>query len=255
MHRLGDAEVAARELTRSEPSHIRAVIHRHVDQTDAKLRDQGGGWIWVANLVRDVRYGVRMLRKRPGFTTVAVLSLVIGIGANTAIFSLVDTIILRELPYDLPEELVNVYTDTPRDEFWSLSYPDFEDLRDGTAEVFSKIAAVTFAPAPIDGARSAEVALSEVVTGEYFSMLGIEALLGRTIWPEDDVAPGAHPVVMLSYGYWQSAFGQAHLPTSPNQAPQASAKKPRAPDSLGGPGVGARDLDVRKPASGAPAPC
>ena len=206
-HRLGDAEVAARELTRSEPSHLRAVLHRRVERTDARLRDYGGRWIWVADLLRDVRYGVRMLRKRPGFTAVAVLSLAIGIGANTAIFSVINALILRDLPYEQPEELVDLHIQLPDRLLPVLSYPDVEDLRDGTAEVFTGVLASQSTLASVGSGTSEATVYGEAITGNYFSVLGIDAMLGRAIGPDDDRTPGAHPVVMLSHSYWQSAFG------------------------------------------------
>ena len=161
----------------------------------------------LETVAKDVRYGVRMLRRRPGFTVVAVLSLAIGIGANTAIFSVVNTILLRGPQIDRPEELVNVYLDAPQNGVGWLSHLDVEDLRDGTGKVFSRIGASATAPVVVDSAERVDLAMAEVVTGDFFALLGIEALLGRTIGPLDDIAPGAHPVVMLGYGYWQSRFG------------------------------------------------
>ena len=163
----------------------------------------------AADLGRDVRDGVRSLARRPAFTVVAMLSLAVGIGANTAIFSLVNAVILRDTPIERPEEVVNVYLHQASFAFGTLSYPDFEDLRDGTTEVFSDIAASQFVPAQVDRAEGGgvELALAETVTGSYFPMLGIEAALGRTLLPSDDVSRGGHPVAMLDYRYWQGAFG------------------------------------------------
>ena len=158
---------------------------------------------------RDIRDGLRALTRRPGFTVVAVLSLALGIGANTAIFSLVNAVLLREIPLRQPEELVNLYMHSPSFQYGTLSYPDYEDVRDGTTEVFSQIGATQFAPVQIDGdSGGVNLVFAEAVTGSYFPTIGIDAFLGRTILPEDDVSPGAHPVVMLSHGYWQRAFGE-----------------------------------------------
>ena len=156
---------------------------------------------------RDIRDGLRALTRRPGFTVIAVLSLALGIGANTAIFSLVNAVLLREIPLRQPEELVNLYMHSPDFRFGTLSYPDYEDVRDGTTEVFSQIGAIQLAPVQIDGDSGVNVVFAEVVTGSYFPTIGVDAFLGRTILPEDDVSPGAHPVIMLSHGYWQRAFG------------------------------------------------
>ena len=161
------------------------------------------------DLGRDVRDGVRSLARRPAFTAVAVLSLALGIGANTAIFSLVNAVILPGSPVERPEEVVNLYLHQTSFEFSTLSYPDFEDVRDGTAEVFSDIAASQFVPVPVDGAEGVGgvgIVPAEAVTGGYFPMLGIEAVVGRTLLPSDDVSRGGHPVVMLDYRYWRNAF-------------------------------------------------
>ena len=163
----------------------------------------------IDGLGRDVRDGVRSLARRPAFTAVAVLSLALGIGANTAIFSLVNAIILRDSPIERPEEVVNLYLHQASFAYSTFSYPDFEDVRDGTVEVFSDIGAAQFVPAQVDRAQGAGVGIlpAEAVTGNYFPMLGIEAALGRTLLPSDDVSQGGHPVVMLDHRYWQSAFG------------------------------------------------
>ena len=153
---------------------------------------------------RDIRDSIRSLGRRPGFTAVAVLSLGVGIGANTAIFSLVNAIILRDTPIERPEELVNIYLDQAAFQYSSLSYPDFEDLRDGTNDVFSGIAAAQFVPVQVDsetGSGGVRVELAEAVTGSYFSLLGIEAELGRMLLQSDDISPGGHPVIVLDHGY------------------------------------------------------
>ena len=179
-----------------------------VEAHKAAVRDGRGGWAWLAGLQRDVRDGIRSLAKRPAFTAVAILSLALGIGANTAIFSLVNAVILRDSPIERPEEVVNLYLHQASFEFGTLSYPDFEDVRDGTTEVFSDIAASQFVPVTIDRAEVGGVGIvpAEAVTGSYFPLLGIEAAVGRTLLPSDDVSRGGHPVVMLDYRYWQSAF-------------------------------------------------
>ncbi len=177
-----------------------------VESIKAQCRD-----VWRLVLLdalwHDLRYGVRMLRKRPGFTLVAVLSLAIGIGANTAIFSLVNALILRDPPYERPEELVDLHIQLPDRLMPVLSYPDFEDLRDGTTEVFSGVVATQLTSVKVGSGEGGANVYGEAVTGNYFSVLGIDAMLGRAIGPDDDRAPGAHPVVMLSHSYWQSGFG------------------------------------------------
>ncbi len=156
---------------------------------------------------QNLRYASRRLAQSPGFTAVAVLSLALGIGANTAIFSMVNAIILTEPPYEAPEELVNIYMQYPDSQENPFSYPDYRDLRDGTSEVFSGVAASQIVLLQVEREIDIESLPGEVVTGNYFTLLGIEALIGRTLLPEDDVAEGAHPVVMLEHGYWQRAYG------------------------------------------------
>ena len=161
----------------------------------------------VDDLRRDIRDARRALIRRPGFTAVAVLSLAIGIGANTAIFSLVNAIILREQPIDRPSEVVNIYLHQAAFAFSTLSYPDYRDLRDGTPGVFRDVGAMQFVPVQIDRDGGLAMVAAEAVTGNYFPMLGVAAAVGRTLLPEDDVARGGHPVVVLDFRYWQSAFG------------------------------------------------
>jgi hypothetical protein len=177
-----------------------------VEQMRERTRDEFRA-AFAENLARDVRHSLRSLRRHPGFSAMAVLSLAIGIGANAVIFGAVRTMLFRASPLAQPETLVNIYETEGRPGFNPLSYPNIEDLRKGTTQVFSGIAASTFFPVPIEGGGTARIVMAEVVTGGAFALLGIEPLLGREILPEDDVARGGHPVVMLSYGYWQRAFG------------------------------------------------
>ena len=161
----------------------------------------------IDHLMHDVRDAVRSLSRRPGFTAVALLSLAIGIGANTAIFSLVNAILLRKSPIAAPERMVNVYLHQASFAYSTLSYPELKDLRDGAGDAFAQIGSSQIAPAQVDGQDGIGTLLAEVVTGNYFQMLGVKAVLGRTLMPEDDVDRGGHAVVMLDFGYWQTAFG------------------------------------------------
>ncbi len=158
-------------------------------------------------LLQDLRFAVRRLAKRPGFTLIAVLSIAIGIGANTAIFSLVNAIIFRKLPLDRPAELVEIYKAAPGFTHGPVSFPDLRDLEREGGEVFSGVAAFRLAFVQEDFAGGVEALPAEVVTGNYFPLLGVPALHGRTLLPSDDVVPGGHPVVMLSHGYWQRRSG------------------------------------------------
>ena len=164
---------------------------------------------------QELRYGARMLLKNPGFTVIAVLTLALGIGANTAIFSLTDQILLRRLPVERPEELVVLRSPGPRggyvwsdgDDAASFSYPMYKDLRDRGANVFSGLLARFAIPLSVAGAGQTERADGELVSGNYFEILGVRPALGRVFSREDDRAPGAHQVVVLSHAYWTRRFG------------------------------------------------
>jgi predicted permease len=171
------------------------------------------GWTSLDRLALDLRYGSRMMRRNPGFTAVAALSLALGIGANTAIFSLVDTVLLRMLPVQDPERLVQIQAAFRNEAFkrnqttQSFSHRTFEYFRDRN-QVFADSFAFDSLERPdvaVDG--SAEYTRGvDLVSGNYFSALGVSAILGRILTPEDDKTPGAHPVAVVSYGYWKRRF-------------------------------------------------
>ena len=151
-------------------------------------------------MLQDLRYALRQLLRNPGFTAIAALSLALGIGANTAIFGLIDRVMLKLLPVKNPSELAVI-----RSQF---SYPRYEDIRDRN-QVFSSVAAthaLSDMTVSIPGQPSSQAG-GELVTGNYFSMLGVNAALGRTLLPEDDRAPEASPVAVISNGYWKRVFG------------------------------------------------
>jgi len=158
-------------------------------------------------LLRDLRYAIRRMRKSPGFTAVAILSLAIGIGGGTAVFSIVNAVIIRKPPLDAPEELLAVFESNPDFNWTVFSYPDYRDLRDGTGDVFSGVASTCATITQLDLGDTMEIIVGESVSGNFFSVLGIEAQVGRTLLPSDDVSPGAHPVIMLGHQFWQSRFG------------------------------------------------
>ena len=167
----------------------------------------------MGTLFQDVRYGIRVLARNPGFTAVAVLTLALSIGANTAIFSLLDQAILRALPVKDPGRLVLV-SDGEYRSGWSTSdnsemvysYPHYKDVRD-RIPLFDGVIARAHVPLSVASGDVAERASGDVVSGNFFSVLGISPALGRVLVPEDDGVPGASPVAVLSYGYWQSRFG------------------------------------------------
>jgi predicted permease len=164
------------------------------------------GFVWLEALGQDLKYGLRMLAKTPGFTAVAVLTLALGIGANTAIFSLVHAVLLKALPVAHPEELVLLRWESPYVKTDYLPYPTFKQLRDNS-QAFDGMVAF-YSPelaTSVDGAPG--MAAGELVSGNFFSMLGVQPTVGRTFTLDEDRVPGGDPVAMISYGYWKRQFG------------------------------------------------
>ena len=195
---FGDQDLASRLIGRSKARAERA-------RSGSIAGSRGDSF--VAKFARDVRYSLRRMAQSPGFTATAILSLAVGIGANAAIFSLVNAVILRKTPIPEPEQLVEIYTWKASFNNNIFSYPDFRDVRDNSDDIFEAVSASGYAFVPIDVAGSVEMLAAEVVSGKYFSLLGVQPAVGRLLGPEDDVAPGAHPVVVLDHGYWQRAYG------------------------------------------------
>lgn len=158
-------------------------------------------------MLQNFRYAIRLLRKSPGFTLIAVLSLALGIGANTAIFSLLNTVLLRSLPVEKPQQLVAVnVTMNKGTEYVVSSYPNYQDLRDRNDVLAGLIAyRPTALSLSVEGKN--ERTFGYLATGNYFDVLGVKAAQGRMFTQDDDRAPGAHPVVVMSHGFWQGRFG------------------------------------------------
>ncbi|MCI0660168.1 MAG: ABC transporter permease [Acidobacteria bacterium] len=154
-------------------------------------------------LRHDLRYGARMLLKQPGFTMMAILTLALGIGANTAIFSIVNSVLLGPPLAAQPEQLFRILK--IRGNFFS--FPNYRDLAVGTQQSFSMMAAHNAGHLNLRQGDSIGKVFSEFVTGNFFPSLGIRAAHGRTFGVETDGVPGAHPVVVMSYGLWQRRFG------------------------------------------------
>ena len=162
----------------------------------------------MGSLLQDIRYGLRMLARNPAFSAIAVLTLALGIGANTAIFSLTDQILLRRLPVQNPEQLValrttgsnqgHVWSDST-DDSGMFSYPVYKDLRDHNP-TFSNLLARFPTSVSVSGQGSTELAQAELVSGNYFEMLGVQPALGRVFSTTDETAPGANTLAVLSYG-------------------------------------------------------
>jgi predicted permease len=163
---------------------------------------------WEDEMIQDLRFGVRMLIKHKGFTAVAVLALALGIGANTAIFSVVNALLLRSLPVKDPDELILLSSGGLKGPQYSLSYPLYEQLRDGGRSFSGLFAATSIWKTPvIAGGTEAEFIRVQGVTGNFFSVLGLSAVRGRTLVAEDDQAGNPRPVVVISYSFWQRRFG------------------------------------------------
>jgi predicted permease len=166
----------------------------------------------VDSLRQDLKYGLRQLRQKPGFTLTAVLSLALGIGANTAIFTLVDQILLRLLPVDKPQELVQLRLAGGRvgsqsgDGRHTFSHPAYLALRDRNT-VFSGLTGQRVESASLMGDDRSEMISVGLVAGNYFTVFGIRPHLGRVLTPDDDRLRNGHPVAVLQYDFWQSRFG------------------------------------------------
>jgi putative ABC transport system permease protein len=176
----------------------------------------------VSNFVQDLRFALRQMRRSPGFVLIAVITLALGVGANTAVYSLLDQALLRALPVEKPEQLVVL---SASGKAWdghssdhgagvekSFSYPMYHDLRD-QGQVFSGLIATAPTSVGIAHDRTSEVGDAEIVSGNYFSVLGVQPALGRLFSQTDDSVPGANPVTVVSHRYWAT-----HLGADPNIA-------------------------------------
>jgi predicted permease len=179
-----------------------------VDQVKQSVRDIRVGAL-LGRVAQDIRYGIRTLAKNPVFSLIAIATLALGIGANTAMFSLLDQVVLRLLPVKQPEQLMivavrgNNYGNSFGDN--DVSYPMYEDLRDRN-RVFSGMFCRFPTSVTLGVGNHAARIQAELVSGSYFPVLGVDAALGRTITPSDDRVPDGHPVAMLSYSFWRSYF-------------------------------------------------
>jgi len=162
------------------------------------------------NVLTDIRFAVRSLRKSPSFTAVALITLALGIGANAVVFSILDAVLLRPLPIEQPDRLFFVEArHGNRRPFPSHSFPDYLDFKNGTTAI--GLAAYRIAAMGLQSGSSAERAWGYLVTGNYFEMLGVRPAVGRFFTPEEDTARGASPFVVLSFDAWQRRFGGADI--------------------------------------------
>jgi predicted permease len=175
-----------------------------IEQVKEEVREVRAG-AWLDSFLQDLRYGARMLRKNPGFTAIAVLTLALGIGANTAIFSVVNAVLLRPLPYIHPEQLIIIRETSQRVGVHSPSYPDFLDWR-AQSKTIAQMAILNNSDFNLSGVAKPENIMGYAVSPNCLSLLGVRPFLGRDFLPSEE-APGTAPVVMLSYALWQSHFG------------------------------------------------
>ena len=199
------------------PAAARAAARREfggVDQVKEIYREQRG-LPWIDALRHDLRDAIRACVKAPGFASIVILTLALGIGANTAIFSILNAVMLRSLPVSHPEELVVAAYQTPRDAVQRFSFPLFDRLRhaaaeaagqDGQLAAMSRVARM-FGRA--DGDVDAETISVQLVSGEYFSLLGVSSRLGRTLTADDNRTLGGHPVAVISDRFWRRRLGAA----------------------------------------------
>ena len=204
---LGDADVAAAELIATEPARVRAQVNRWAERGEGRLREKGGGWATVSNRIRDLRTTVRSLAKRPAFTSVVVLVLALGIGATTAIFTLLSVVVLSPLPYDNANRLVSidhvregVGRSVGQSAAWHFTYEAenrvFEDIGmydDGSVTMIHR-------------SGEPEVVPVLVVTSGVFRALRLNPVVGRLFTAEDEELD-APLAILLGHGYWLSRYG------------------------------------------------
>jgi putative ABC transport system permease protein len=196
------AELSGSEMLQRELRRVERQVHQEPVALGTNRRTN-----MIADLWQDLRFGARMLMKQPGFTLMAIVTLALGIGANTVIFSLINTVLLRPLPLPEPERLVTFNHSAPAQGLAELNLNNalFAFYRD-RSRLFEKMAAYEGAEFALTGAGDPEVLAGAAVTFNYFDVLGQSPLHGRSFLPQEDT-PGANHIVILSYGLWQRRFG------------------------------------------------
>ena len=161
----------------------------------------------METLIQDVRYGLRVLRKNPGFTAIAIVTLALGIGANTALFSVVNGVLLNPLPFPDSDQLVGIHENKPNFEGGSISYLNFVDWQKEN-RTFSSMAVARATAFSLTGTGEPEQVSAEFVTSDFFPLLGVKPLMGRTFTPDEDQV-GANPVAIVSEGFWTRKLGSS----------------------------------------------
>ena len=210
-------ELLARGMPRKEAV---ASARRELGNLTLLEEDSRAVWRWPSaeDFFMDIRYGLRTLARNPGFTAVAVLTLALGIGANTAIFSLMNAVLLRNLPVKNPSQLVlfgagrwgGIMDEVPSRSWQLFSFPFYRDVQ-ADKSVFTDVTAMESMPNDVHGtigeSSESEAIQARLVSGTYFSTLGVHPILGRTFTEDDDRIPGGSPVAVASYGWWKRRFG------------------------------------------------
>jgi predicted permease len=174
------------------------------EQVKEKCRD-ARGTRWLEDMLQDFRYAVRTMRQRPGFAAVAILTLALGSGATTVMFTVFNGVLLKPLPYPQADRLVTLHGTTEKyGEQWGFSYPEFRDYQSVSRTVGS-LAAWTYGGGTITNPGEAEYVFGRLISSELFSVLGVPLIEGRAFLPQDD-QPGAAPVAIIGYGLWQRRF-------------------------------------------------
>ena len=204
-----ESEAAEQQESGLSAEEARYAARRAFGSTTLVKEEVRDMWRWasIGQFGQDLHYGLRMLAKNPGFTLVAVLTLALGIGANTAIFSVVNGVLLNPLPYAQPDQLVALYTASADDSRGSTSYLNFLDwARDSHS--FSAVASYRPDSFSLTGPIESERIPAEMVSASFFPLLGVQPLLGRNFLPAEDQL-GASPVAMISSGFWKRKFGSS----------------------------------------------
>jgi putative ABC transport system permease protein len=207
----GSSEAEAQITAQNELSNEQLLV-RELNRVERKYGTErfelgAGRKNMLGNLWQDTRYGLRLIRKNPGFSAVVILTLAVGIGANTAIFSVVNAVMLRSLPFKDPDRLVRLNESNPERGWptFAVSHPNFLDWRERN-QSFAALAATSPASANIGTAGEVEVVRGAAVTVDFLAVLGTSPLMGRNFLPEEDKPGGNNRVVILTYGSWQKRF-------------------------------------------------
>jgi putative ABC transport system permease protein len=198
LQELSDSDVLRQEVRQIAP----------YVEPDAPVPGSGGRSRWVESLWQDIRYGARSLRRNPGFTLVAALTLALGVGANTAIFTVANTVMLRPLPFQDPGRLVRLWESNPEKGWptFSASHPTFLDWR-SESRAFERLAAVVSAGFTLTSGGAAEIVRANAVTADFLPLLGTAPVLGRNFRPDEDRPGGRTNVAIVTSGFWQRRLG------------------------------------------------